>query len=83
MKVRYFAWLRERLNRDEEFVDPPSSVKTVSDLMDWLSERDEAFALATAKRSTIRAAINAELVEHDTSLDGANEVAFFPPMTGG
>jgi len=83
MKIRYFAWLRERLNRGEEEVDPPAEVKTVGDLMTWLGNRDEAIALAFEKRRIIRAAIDAEMVTHDAPLAGASVVAFFPPMTGG
>lgn len=83
MKIMYFAWLRERLNKDEEFVSPPENIKTVGDLIDWMSVRDEAFQFAFEKRDLIRAAIDDDLVEHDHSLANANTVAFFPPMTGG
>lgn len=83
MKVMYFAWLRERLGRDDDDVTPPETVTTVADLIDWLAERDEGFALATANRKLIRAAIDDELVDHDTPLAGARTIALFPPMTGG
>lgn len=83
MKVLYFAWLRERLNRGEDEFDVPAKVKTVGDLIDWIGENDEAAALAFADRRLIRAARDEELVAHDTLLDGAKTVAFFPPMTGG
>ncbi|MBS3847702.1 molybdopterin converting factor subunit 1 [Devosia sp. J2-20] len=83
MKILYFAWLRERLNRGSEEVSPPDSVATVGDLIDWLAERDEAFAHAVAKRSLIKSAVDAKLVPHETPLAGASTVAFFPPMTGG
>jgi sulfur-carrier protein len=83
MKILYFAWLRERLGRDSDEVAPPDSVATIADLIDWLGERDEGFALATANRKLIRAAINDELVDHETPLGGAQTVALFPPMTGG
>ena len=83
MKILYFAWLRERLNRGEEEVSPPAEVATVADLIDWLASRDEAFAHAVEKRSLIRAAVDAKLVQHDASITGAQTVALFPPMTGG
>ena len=83
MKILYFAWLRERLNRGEDEVSPPDSVATVADLIGWLANRDEAFALATQKRSLIRAAVDARLVGHDAPIAGAKVVALFPPMTGG
>ena len=65
MKVRYFAWLRERLNRDEEEVDPPADVLTVADLIQWLRSRDEAADLALQKSKIINAAIDAKMVKHD------------------
>ena len=83
MKILYFAWLRERLNRGEEEVSPPPEVATVADLIDWLATHDEAFALAVEKRGLIKAAIDAKLVTHDAPIAGARIVALFPPMTGG
>jgi molybdopterin synthase sulfur carrier subunit len=83
MKILYFAWLRERLNRGEEEVSPPASVVTIADLIDWLAGKDEAFALAVEKRSLIKAAVDAKLVTHGTPIAGARVVALFPPMTGG
>ncbi len=83
MKILYFAWLRERLNRGEETVFPPDSVKTIADLMDWLAENDEAIALAFEKRDLIKTALDEIIVEHDTPVKDAKTIAFFPPMTGG
>ena len=83
MKVLYFAWLRERLNKGEEEVSPPPSVKTVADLMDWLAANDEATALAFEQRRIIRAAVDAQLAPHDALVANARVIAFFPPMTGG
>lgn len=83
MKILYFAWLRERLNRGSEDVAPPPGVVTIADLIEWLAARDEAFAHAVARRELIKSALDARLVPHDTPLAGAQTVAFFPPMTGG
>ena len=83
MKIRYFAWLRERLNRGEEDIDPPAEVRTVSDLIAWLRQRDEAADLALADPSLLRVAIDARMVKHDAPLAGATIVALLPPMTGG
>lgn len=83
MKILYFAWLRERLNKGEEDVTLPPEVTTIAHLLDWLAGRDEAAALALEKRSLIKAAINAKLVQHDAPLAGAHTIALFPPMTGG
>ncbi len=83
MKILYFAWLRERLDRDSDEIELPDGVATVADLMDHLADRDEGFALATRNRALIRAAVDEELVGHDAPVAGAKTVAFFPPMTGG
>ena len=83
MKVRYFAWVRERVGRSEETIELPQGVTDVAGLIAWLSARDEGSAVAFAEPRVIRAAIDQEHVEHDAPIAAAREVAFFPPMTGG
>jgi molybdopterin synthase sulfur carrier subunit len=83
MKVKYFAWVRERIGIAEEMVEPPAGVRTVDDLIGWLSTRGETYAYAFEKPKVIRAAIDHTHVKPDTMISGAREIAFFPPMTGG
>jgi len=83
MKVKYFAWVRERIGAAEESVEPPADVRTVSDLIDWLSRRGETYAHAFERPAVIRAAIDHAHVKPDAMISGAREIAFFPPMTGG
>ena len=83
MKVKYFAWVRERVGKAEETVEPPADVRTVGDLIGWLAGRDEAYAHAFEKQKVIRAAIDHAHVKSDATIAGAREIAFFPPMTGG
>jgi sulfur-carrier protein len=83
MKAVYFAWVRERVGKAEEELEPPSSVTTVGDLIAWLSSRGEGYAHAFEKPATIRAALDRVHARHEASLGSAKEVAFFPPMTGG
>jgi sulfur-carrier protein len=83
MKVKYFAWVRERVGKSEEIIEPPASVRTVDDLMAWLTGQGEAYAYAFEKPKVIRAAIDHAHVKSDTAIAGAREIAFFPPMTGG
>ena len=83
MKVKYFAWVRERVGKSEEIIEPPASVRTVDDLMAWLTKQGEAYAYAFEKPKVIRAAIDHAHVKSDTAIAGAREIAFFPPMTGG
>jgi len=83
VKLLYFAWVRERLGKGEEIVEPPAEVATVGDLMTWLAGRGEEYALAFENPRVIRAAIDRTHVKPEARLGGAREVAFFPPMTGG
>jgi sulfur-carrier protein len=83
MKVKYFAWVRERIGKAEETVEPPASVRTIADLIGWLSARGESYAYAFEKPRVIRAAIDHTHVNPETAIAGASEIAFFPPMTGG
>ena len=83
MKVKYFAWVRERIGKEEETIDPPADVRTVGDLIDWLARRDESYAYAFETPRVIRAAIDHAHVRSDATISGAREIAFFPPMTGG
>lgn len=83
MKVLYFAWVRERVGKAEETVEPPAGVRTVAELMQWLAARGEEYANAFASPRTIRAAIDRNHVKPDAAIAGAREIAFFPPMTGG
>jgi len=83
VKLRYFAWVRERIGKAEEELDPPPGIGSVADLMSWLSERGEEYAYAFENPKVIRAAIDRTHVRPETAIAGAREVAFFPPMTGG
>ena len=83
VKLLYFAWVRERLGKGEEVVEPPAGVATVADLMTWLAGRGEEYAFAFENPKIIRTAIDRTHVKANTPITGANEVAFFPPMTGG
>ena len=83
MKLKYFAWVRERIGIPEEMVEPPANVRTVDDLIGWLSQRGESYAHAFEKPKVIRAAIDHTHVKPDAMISGAREIAFFPPMTGG
>jgi molybdopterin synthase sulfur carrier subunit len=83
VKVLYFAWVRERVGKPEEELEPPASVTTVAELVDWLVQRGEEYAHAFDNRKVIRAAIDRTHVRPEAHIAGAREIAFFPPMTGG
>ncbi len=83
MKVKYFAWVRERIGKAEETIELPPEVHTVDELMAWLARRGESYAHAFETPRVIRAAIDRAHVKPDAAIAGAREIAFFPPMTGG
>jgi molybdopterin synthase sulfur carrier subunit len=83
MKLVYFAWVRERVGKAEEEIQPPASVRTVAELIHWLCGRGDEYAHAFEQAKSIRAAIDRSHVKPDAAIAGAREIAFFPPMTGG
>lgn len=83
MKILYFAWLREKAGVAEEDVTPPSTVNTVGALVDWLKERGGGYGEAFADEAVVKAAVNQEHVGLDHPVAQGDEVAFFPPITGG
>jgi len=83
VKILYFAWVRERMGRPEEEIEPPRTVTTIGELVAWLAQRDEQGAHAFENPKIIRAALDRAHVRPDTPIAGAKEIALFPPMTGG
>jgi len=83
VRLLYFAWVRERIGKAEERIEPPAGVATVSELIAWLARRGEEYAHAFENPKVIRAAIDRSHVRSDAAIAGADEIAFFPPMTGG
>ena len=83
MQLLYFAWLRLKIGVGEEQLELPPEVSTVTDLLDWLSEQGDGYAEALLDRSVVRVAVNQEYVGFDHPLSPEDEVALFPPVTGG
>ncbi len=83
LTILYFAWLRERAGTAEESVEPPATVATVADLIAWLRARGPRHAAAFADTRVIRCAVNQDFADPATVLRDGDEVAFFPPVTGG
>lgn len=81
MDILYFAWVRERIGLPRETLDTQAA--TVAALVEELKARENRYALAFSDLSALRVALDQELAEFDSPLDGVREVAFFPPMTGG
>ena len=85
MKVRllFFASLRERLGAASEEIELPSGIRTVGGLRDHLRERGGAWSEVFAPARNVRAAVNQDMVQPAAAIKAGDEVAFFPPVTGG
>lgn len=83
MKLRYFAWLRTRIGRGEETLDPPADVATVGALVAWLATLGPGYAAALVDTKLVRVAVNQDYVGPDHPVRPGDEIALFPPVTGG
>jgi molybdopterin synthase sulfur carrier subunit len=82
LQLRYFASLREQLGTGEELIELPPEVTDISSLTRWLQTRDGPWQSALAD-SRLHVAINQEIVKPDAPVTDGDEVAWFPPVTGG
>lgn len=83
MKLLYFAWIRTRIGIAGETVTPPPGVAHVGALLDWLEQRGPNYAAALRERGVVKVAVNQEYVDAGHPLAPGDEVALFPPVTGG
>ena len=83
MKLLYFAWLRARIGCAEEEIDLPPGVKDVAGLLDWLRSRGSGYAEAVRDLSVVRVAVNQNYVGLEHPVLEGDEIAVFPPVTGG
>jgi molybdopterin converting factor subunit 1 len=83
LKLLYFAWVRQRIGTAEEDVSPPEHVRDVAGLVAWLATRSPGHAAAFADPRQVRAAVNQDFAPPDAPVAPGDEVAFFPPVTGG
>ena len=83
VKLFYFAKVREAIGIDREELDLRSNIKTVSDLIEVLKGRGSHWQDMFSMSTTFRMAVNQEMVEATHKISANDEVAFFPPITGG
>lgn len=83
MKLLYFAWLRAKLGKASEELTPPAFVRTVGELLDWLETVSPAHKAALADRRAVKVAVNQDYAALDHPVKPGDEIALFPPVTGG
>jgi molybdopterin synthase sulfur carrier subunit len=83
MQVLYFGWVRQRIGLAKEDVDPPPDVSDVRALVAWLRARGGGYETGLGNIAQVRVAVNQELASLDAKIAKGDEVALFPPMTGG
>lgn len=83
MRLLYFAWVAERIGAREEICVAPGEVATVARLLDWLAARSPGHRAALADRALVRVAVNQAFATADTPIADGDEIAIFPPVTGG
>jgi molybdopterin synthase sulfur carrier subunit len=83
VKLLFFAALREQLGRSQEDVELPKEIDSVEKLRKFLRARGGAFEKVFAEKALVRGAVNQEMVQPGAAIKAGDEVAFFPPVTGG
>ena len=83
MKLMYFAWMREHIGSAEENIELPKGVATVAELVTHLREISPGHAKALSNMEVVRVAVNQSYADLETRITAGDEVAFFPPVTGG
>ena len=83
IQIFYFGWVRSRIGYDKEELELPTNIETVAGLIEWLKSRGKGYAHAFEDSDVIRAAVNHEIVPPETLIRNGDEIALFPPMTGG
>lgn len=83
VKLRYFAWVREKTGISEEVVELPAGIETGIDLIRWMQTRGDPFARAFERPEAIRLALDHKHIKAGEKISGAREIGFFPPVTGG
>ena len=83
MRILYFSWIKDKIGINEENIDIDQEVDTVKKLIFFLRNKGENYNLALENTGIIRFSINMRNAKLDDKIKNIDEIAFFPPMTGG
>ena len=83
MVIKYFSWIKEHMGKSEEQIVLPSHITDINQLINYLIEIDEKYNLIYEKKEIIKIAVNKTYSSFDTNISNSDEIAFFPPVTGG
>ena len=83
MVIKYFSWIKEHIGKSEEQITIPSDITNVDQLINYLNEKDSKYNLLFEKKELIKIAVNKTYSSFDTKVSNNDEIAFFPPVTGG
>ena len=83
MMIKYFSWIKEHIGKSEEQIILPSHITNINQLINYLKEIDEKYNLLYEKKELVKIAVNKTYSSFDTNISDSDEIAFFPPVTGG
>ena len=83
MIIKYFSWIKEHIGKYEEQIELPDHINNVNELINYLNEIDKKYSLIFEKKQLIKIAVNKTYSSFDTNISNNDEIAFFPPVTGG
>ena len=83
MVIKYFSWIKEQIGKSEEQINIPSDITNVNQLINYLNEKDTKYSLIFEKKELIKIAVNKTYSSFDAKISNEDEIAFFPPVTGG
>ena len=83
MIIKYFSWIKEHVGKSEEQIELPDHINNVNELINYLNELDKKYSLILEKKKLIKIAVNKTYSSFETNISNSDEIAFFPPVTGG
>ena len=83
MVIKYFSWIKEHIGKSEEIIELPDNVTTISELINYLNNLNDGYKKVFEKKDLIKIAVNKTYCSVETKINNNDEIAFFPPVTGG